>query len=178
MELLNTLWPSLLIVCLTIVFFIIFWQVVRKLIQRDYELRLLDVKIDTQKSVLSIRLQAYERLILLLERIHPDALVERIIQPGMSARELRYAMEMSVQAEFQHNLSQQMYVSDNAWGLIVSAKDEIIKLAGMMEATMEPGSAAEQLHHKIREGINLSGVPLPTQTALTFLKAEARTLFA
>lgn len=168
----------MLLVVLTVVFFIVFWQVIKKMIQRDYELRLLDVKIDTNKSILNLRLQAYERLILLLERLHPEAMMERVMQPGMTARELRYALELAIQAEFNHNLSQQMYVSDNAWGLIVSAKEEMIKLAALMENTLESGASAETLQHKISEGINRSGVALPTQTALTFLKAEARTLFA
>lgn len=178
MESLLSFWPSLLLVVLSVVFFIVFWQVIRKMIQRDYELRLLDVKIDTNKTILNLRLQAYERLILLLERLHPEAMIERVIQPGMTARELRYALELAIQAEFNHNLSQQMYVSDNAWGLVVSAKEEMVKLASLMENALEAGSSAETLQHKISEGINRSEVPLPTHTALTFLKAEARSLFA
>jgi hypothetical protein len=178
MENLLSFWPSLLLVMLTMMFFIVFWLVIRKMIQRDYELRLLDVKIDTNKAILNLRLQAYERLILLLERLHPEAMIDRVMQPGMSARELRYALELAIHAEFNHNLSQQMYVSDNAWGLVVSAKEEMIKLAALMENTLESGASAEVLQHKISEGINHSEVPLPTQTALTFLKAEARRMFA
>ena len=86
--------------------------------------RLLELKKDERKVITPIRLQAYERSTLFLERISPEALIPRVHKNGMSARQLQQEMLNDVRREFDHNLSQQMYMSDQVWMVIKKAKEE------------------------------------------------------
>jgi hypothetical protein len=95
----------------------------------------------------------------------------------MIATELQYAMVKNIREEFEHNLSQQVYVSSNAWNLIVAAKDEIIKTVNLIGTQLPPESSSGQLINAIFNGIANANAPLPTEHALEFLKAECRELF-
>lgn len=84
--------------------------------------------IPLKKKLLPIRLTAYERLIILLERISPESLVNASTEPGMGTQHLHQALLSNLHKEFQHNISQQLYVSENAWELVLTAKEEMITL--------------------------------------------------
>lgn len=150
---------------------------VRLFLQRDQQMRILETKINANKEVIIIRLQAYERMVLLLERMHPSAVIQRVLEPGMNAKSLQYALVASVQTEYEHNFAQQLYVSSDAWNLITAAKTEIIKLInGIGTATTHETSAQEYSTMLLNAIVNAE-LPLPSQTALDFLKAEARGIF-
>ena len=94
--------------------------------------RLLQMKIDERRETLHvvtpIRLQAYERMALFLERISPNSLVLRCYQPGMDLRLLQGVMTKNIRDEWEHNLSQQVYLTPDLWARIREAKDEMINL--------------------------------------------------
>ena len=99
--------------------------------QRQKELLLqlkMDERSETLKTVTPIRLQAYERMALFLERIAPQSLVLRCYQPGMDLRLLQGVMTKNIRDEWEHNLSQQVYLSPTLWAHIREAKDEMINL--------------------------------------------------
>ncbi|MFN8308388.1 MAG: hypothetical protein U0T73_00360 [Chitinophagales bacterium] len=150
---------------------------VRYFLQRDKEIRLLELRMAEGKETRLLRLQAYERMTLLLERIAPGAVIARVMEPDMQGSELQLAMIRMIRSEFEHNLSQQIYISSNAWHLAVSARDEIIKTIGLISQKVAYDVPAQQLARIILEAIANSGQPLPNQTALEFLKAEAKELF-
>lgn len=77
---------------------------------------------------ITMRLQAFERLTIFLERINPYSLVVRLNSTGESATELQYELIQTVRQEFEHNVSQQIYVSPEAWELVKNAKEEIIQI--------------------------------------------------
>ena len=95
----------------------------------------------------------------------------------MLNNDLQLAIALTIRHEFEHNLSQQIYISSDAWNLIVSAKDEIIKATGMIAAKLSVDTSAQQTARVILEAIDNSGQMLPNQTALEFLKNEVRELF-
>lgn len=77
--------------------------------------------------VVPLKIQAYERLVLYLERIRFSVLVKRVFMPGMSRTDLQFAMIQSVQDEFEHNLAQRLYVSEPVWIMINMTKEETLK---------------------------------------------------
>ena len=150
------------------------YLVVRAYIRRDQELRLLEIRAGSGKETRLLRLQAYERMVLFLERLSPAAVISRVLDPDMVIHELQLAMIRDIKSEFEHNLSQQLYVSSEAWNLIVSAKDEIIKAIGMIASHMPADTGGQQVARVILESVERSGQMLPNHTALEYLKNEAR----
>lgn len=88
----------------------------------------LDARREALKVVTPIRLQAYERMALFLERISPNSLVLRCYQPGMDLKLLQGVMTKNIRDEWEHNLSQQVYLTPELWAHIREAKDEMINL--------------------------------------------------
>ena len=150
--------------------------IIRNYIRRDQEMKLLEIRHAESKDTRMLRLQAYERLTLLLERIGPASVIARVMEPDMLNNELQYAMIRTIKAEYEHNLSQQLYVSSDAWHLITTAKDELIKAVGMIAGHMPADTNANQVARVMLESIAKSGQMLPNQTALEYLKNEARQL--
>lgn len=144
--------------------------------KRDQQIRLIESKVHLSKDTLLFRLQAYERLTLFCERIHPASLINRVSQPNMSAKDLQYALVATIHAELEHNFTQQLYVSADAWNLIVSAKNEIAKMINLMGNNVTADTSARQFSEMIIMGIENSGQTLPSQIALDFLKSEAKDL--
>lgn len=110
----------------------IFYLLVKRHFENVQKERLLQMKADerqeTLKVVTPIRLQAYERMALFLERISPNSLVLRCYQPGMDLKLLQGVMTKNIRDEWEHNLSQQVYLSSEVWTRIREAKDEMINL--------------------------------------------------
>ena len=134
--------------------------------RRDHELRKSQMNITTP-----IRLQAYERIILFLERIEPNSLVLRINKAGMTVPMLHSELVRAVKTEYEHNISQQIYVSANAWHLVKAAKEETIKLINI-SVTKVPENAKGQDFAQVILHIASSVEKTPTQIANEFLKAE------
>jgi hypothetical protein len=109
--------------------------------------------------------------------MNPASVVARVRTPDMLASELQYAMVKSIREEYEHNLSQQVYISSNTWGLIVASKDEIIKTINLIGTQLPHESSSGQLINALFTGISNTNAPLPTEQALEFLKAECRELF-
>ena len=86
---------------------------------------------EQRKIALPLRLQAYERIIVFLERIHPFSLLQRIYQPNMLLTEMHLELIKTIRVEYEYNLSQQIYISNDAWKMVTTAKEETIKLINM-----------------------------------------------
>ena len=125
---------------------------------------------------LPLRLQAYERLILLLERITPSQVINRALQPGMSTYHFQLMLVQNIREEFEHNVAQQVYVSPAAWVMIKSAKEEIIRLINTSASETDAGAVAGDLAKMILE--RWSQIEQnPVQIAIDQLKAEVRQIF-
>jgi hypothetical protein len=170
LEILKYILPALIV-------FLTAYFLLTRYMQKDANSKLIEMKMRRDKEIMILRLQAYERLALFLERISPASVISRVRTSDMIATELQYAIVKNIREEYEHNLSQQVYVSSNAWNLISASKDEIIKTVNMIGAQVSPDSPSNVLISTLLNGIANAGVPLPTEHALEFLKAECRELF-
>lgn len=124
-------------------------------------------------AVINLELQAAERFVLYLERISPDRLVMRLHQTGMSAKMLQSEMLRSIREEFDHNLSQQIYISENSWELIKNAKEEMVKFISASGDSMNEKNSGLDLSRKIFEAASRVE-KLPSEIALRYLRTETR----
>ena len=86
-----------------------------------------ELKSVSYKLIVPLKIQAYERLVLFIERIQFPVLVKRVFHPGMSRNDFQFSILQNVQDEFEHNLAQRLYVSESTWQLIVMAKEEVLQ---------------------------------------------------
>lgn len=135
-----------------------------------------DVSKDDRRHTLPLRLQGYERLTLLVERIEPGPMVLRLHKSNMSARMLHAELVATIREEFQHNVTQQLYVSDRAWLKVKQAKEETIRLVNMCYEQTGDSPSATDLSQRIFASVaRLSHTP--SQEALLILREEVRKLF-
>ena len=134
------------------------------------------MRLDVQKITLPVRMQAYERLVLLLERIEPAGLLVRTNQPGMNASQLQSALIQSIRSEFEHNLSQQVYVSTKAWEMVRNAREETIKRINTSAMKLTPEATSTDLASLILIN-DIDAEQSAVKGALDLLKAEARNNF-
>jgi len=153
-----------------IVFFTTYFTV-KKFQDTDHKKRMLEFRFNNQKIITPIRLQAYERLTLLLERIAPDSMIMRIQNPNMTSFQLQSEMLNQIRAEFEHNLSQQIYVSGSAWKVVKGAKENLIKLINTCSTKIPKEAPAMELSKKILETL-IESKNSPTQVAIDYLKTE------
>lgn len=131
---------------------------------------------EDKRLITPIRLQAYERLALYLERIAPQSLVFRIQKPGQTVYQLQTTLLQNIRNEFEHNLSQQLYVSSEVWAMVKTSKEEIVKLINTAAAGLQPDEQAFELSKKIFEA-TVGEEKLPTEKALEMLKKEIRNFY-
>ena len=127
-------------------------------------------------DILPVRLQAYERSILLLERISPDSMIMRISRNDFTARQLQQELLSNITSEFEHNIAQQTYLSSEAWEKIKIAKNQVINLVNETAGEVTPDASGPTLGKLILERLTELKNP-PSQAAIDFLKQEVKTLF-
>ncbi len=134
------------------------------------------LKVEAGKISLPVRLQAYERLALLMERIAPAPLVLRITRPGISLIQLQQEMIQSIHEEFEHNLSQQIYVSNDCWSMVRNAVEQTIQqvnvTTGSLDSSADAGTFAAHFLQNVLEQTNN-----PAEQALFLIRNEAARLF-
>lgn len=130
-----------------------------------------ELRAQNQRQALPLRLQAYERLALFLERISPNSLVVRVKSGSLTNAEYLLLLQKSIRDEFEHNLSQQIYVSDEVWDYVTTAKSATVSLLNTVSAQLDPeASGAEFSKALLNAAMEMK--QLPTQAALKHLKAE------
>jgi hypothetical protein len=129
-----------------------------------------------QKLITPIRMQAYERLVLLLERISPESLVMRADYPAKTCKQLHSELLQTIRAEFEHNLSQQLYVSEEAWNSVRSAKNFSIALINNAVKGIEDDAPAIDLSRKILDVTIELGQPV-IEKAINEIKREIQQIF-
>lgn len=145
-------------------------------LKKEREKMLVDIKTQNTQTILPIRLQAGERLCLLLERITPNNLVRRVNNPEYSARDLYSQLLYEVREEFNHNLSQQVYFSDETWESVRRATESVITLVNTAMQDMTPESRGIDLAKKIFQ-LSLDQKNDAIQYALKNVKDEIRIFF-
>lgn len=149
---------------------------IQTLLQKQFEQKEIEIKQKTIEITTPIRLQAYERMTLFLERITPASLLIRLGNPDAQAIDYQRLLLQEIREEFNHNLAQQVYISHECWEKIRGAMNEVVALINTSAAEISTDATSINLSKKIFEKV-ISENQQPTAEALKALKEEAQKLF-
>ena len=173
---------TIIAILLTIVVLIFgFWLIQYSGFRNEEKKRQWELKRESQKTISPIRLRAYERLALLLERTKPEHMLMelRAKEPEAlatwSVPQVQQYLLQTLRAEFDHNQSQQVYVSDEVWDLIINARDQMGAFLIAITAQL-PKDATAQTYVTALLTAYASNGTTPTEKALEELKNEAKEL--
>ncbi len=164
LDIIKILIPALLVMVTA-------WLVIRNMLRDDQDRRRQDLLLQTVKTITPVRLQAYERVVLFLERISPESLIMRTAQPGMNAQQLHSALVTSVRSEYEHNLSQQIYMSNEAWEMVKNARGTVVRMINGVAAQLPPAATGEELSRLLIEEV-MDMDTEPCRAAISYLKSE------
>jgi hypothetical protein len=150
--------------------------IIKAFIDKEFRERKNEYVLRNQKTITPIRLQAYERIIMFLERISPGSLITRVQEAGMSAKQLQMVLLQQIRAEFEHNLSQQLYITDEAWEIVKNSKENLIKLINVASKDMGLDSGSFDLARAILD-VYLKVENPPIEVAIQKIKEEFFTNF-
>jgi hypothetical protein len=176
MDLLNTLLEILKYILPSVVVFLTALYLMKNQSRETLQKMAMESRKLNQNLITPIRLQAYERMVLFLERISPNQLIINLNQPNMSAHALRAEMLATVNQEFAYNISQQMYISAQAWNVVKVVKEQVIQMINAHYELMPEHAMAPDLSRAIIETL-MKGESQPTQKAIDFLKSELNLYF-
>jgi len=125
------------------------------------------------KTFFPLQIDAIQRLVLFLERIAPNNMVMRILNPGLPAKAFQQKLLDSIRSEFEHNLAQQVYISSETWEVVQQSKEEVVKIINMSATKLDDASVASDLAQNIFE-ITAQLKKQPTEVAIEMLKGELR----
>jgi cbb3-type cytochrome oxidase subunit 3 len=134
------------------------------------------LKLKDKDLIIPMRMQAYERLMLLMERINPQSMIFRIQKPGMNALQLQTQLLQSIRAEFEHNLAQQLYITPEAWAMVKNAKENLTQLINTAASKVQPESQATELSKEIF-ALQSAQQKTPIDSAILVMKNEIQKMF-
>lgn len=142
----------------------------------ELQLKKQEVELKNKEQILPIRLQAYERMCLFLERISPAQLIPRLNNQELNVGLMQHLLIQEIRNEFAHNLAQQIYISNDAWLMVRKAMEETILLINNSSLELADEAPGYELSKKILENAHQLGIN-PTEDSLNFIKDEIRDLF-
>lgn len=175
MQVINIILEILKYTIPSVVVFLTAYFMIRVYTRSDQIKKSLENKSMIQKDIIMLRLQAYERLVLFLERISPSNLIMRLDMEGLNADQFQIQLLSVIRAEFEHNIAQQLYVSPEAWQVVINAKEEIIKLINISKEKISGDKTAINYGRTILT--NQLDKQSPVALAISLIKKEASTLF-
>jgi hypothetical protein len=131
---------------------------------------------EDQKIILPLRLQACERIVLFLDRIALNNLIMRINRPEMNTLQFQAALVGAIREEYEYNLSQQLYISSKAWGLVRNAKEETIRLINTASMKVSENAPSSEMVRMLLELV-LSEEKSAVDIALEEVKREIQKSF-
>ena len=167
----DTLGEILKITLPAVIVLITAYLVIRNMLKDERSRRQQEITFQTVKLITPVRLQAYERVILFLERIAPESLLLRISNPEMNARQLHTVLLTTVRTEFEHNLSQQIYMTNDAWEMVRNAKNTVVRIINKVASDLPPAATGEELARTLLEEM-MEIENDPCRLAIDFIKAE------
>ncbi|MEM9896058.1 MAG: hypothetical protein AAF789_06785 [Bacteroidota bacterium] len=151
------------------------YLLVRSFLQKQLDEIAFSVRQKNQETLIPIRLQAYERVTLLLERITPSNLLSRLGSSEYSAEEFQQILIHEIRNEFNHNLSQQVYMSDSAWTYVTTTVEQTISLINSSVNGLPAEAKGIDLAKAILE--NKASEDGTAQQAIKFVKEEIQSIF-
>jgi hypothetical protein len=149
---------------------------VKSFMNRQFRETLTNLQLENSKTTLPLRLQAYERMAIFLERITPNNLITRLNESSLNVAQFQHLLINEIKQEFYHNLSQQIYMSDEAWSMVRQAMEDIISMINTAARELKPEAPSLELARKLFEMV-LAQENDRISEALRFVKNEIRTMF-
>lgn len=152
------------------------YLIVRSFLQSKLDEVVYAIRQKNQEVVVPIRLQAYERIVLLLERVHPVNLVQRLNNGEYTAQEFKHILVHEIRQEFNHNLSQQVYMSSEAWTYVSSAVEQVISDINAVANSLDEKASSVDLAKALFQQQAGKDVQMLSE-ALEFIKKEIQQIF-
>ena len=171
----------LLIITIVVVLIFGFWLIQHSQFRNEERKRQWELKRESQKTISPIRMRAYERLTLLLERTKPEHMIMELRQKEPAALsswtvlQVQQYLLQTIRAEFDHNESQQVYVSDEVWDMVINARDQMAAFVISIAAQIPKNANAQTYVTALLTAFASNGTT-PTDKALEELKKEAKEL--
>lgn len=121
-----------------LIVFVTVYYLMKTYLDKQYQLKQLEYKQSQQKITIPLRLQAYERLSLFCERISVPNLLLRINDPNLSAAALRLKLLLTIQQEFEYNITQQVYISEQLWQIIKISREDTMTIIDLVGDKVDP----------------------------------------
>lgn len=166
---LCTVLPAALVLLATVVILQRQSGAVERILKQEWAL-------EAKRQTLPVRLQTYERMTLLMERISPEALLMRTSPGEANSAQYKQVLLEAISAEWNHNLSQQIYLSQDMWNAIRTARGQVVELITACAEHVNPDAPASELTRTILAAL-IELDTHPTGLALAMLRAEAFQLF-
>ena len=146
-----------------------------RFLKAESKRHILEIKKESVNVTIPVRLQAFERVILLLERIDAIQVIKRSIAPDMTSGQLKLKAIAEIRDEFNHNITQQIYLSAASWERVVKAKEDAIKLISVTGTQIPDHVNAIEFSRKVL-GVN-EELEVNNAETIDFIKREIRKLF-
>ncbi len=176
METPNTILEFLVFLLPPVIVAVTAYLLIQRFLQREQQLKVLELKMLNQKDLLPLRLQAYERLAIYLERISPNQMLLNQYEAGFTVAQFQRILVAMVRDEFEHNLAQQIYVSIALWTIIRNTKEDVVRQINKAASTLNPDAPCHELSQAVFSAI-LEREDFGAQKTLSILKAEVAQLF-
>jgi len=160
----------------SIIVFVTSYYILNTVIKNDQWKRKMELNFENRKLLTPLKLQAYERITLFLERISPEAILPRIQSTTMNSKQLHYELLMTIRNEYDYNLSQQIYVSGETWQVVKLAKENMVKFINSVADSVPGEVPAIELSRRIFEVV-IKVESSPTSAAIEYVRNEVRQLF-
>ncbi len=147
------------------------YLILSRFIEQDNNEKKFNALVDKKRESLPVKLQAYERMLLFCERINPTKLLLRVNPIGTDTNSYLQLLIGNIEQEFEHNLVQQLYISEDSWKAVLAAKLSII---AKLRKVAETAETAKDLRENVL--IDYSQSENPTQTSIAYLKQEVKKL--
>lgn len=150
------------------------YLIVQKFLVSELRRKQIALLHETQSITIRMRLQAFERLTLLMERVHPRQMMPKVYHPSMTVSLLQQTLVSTIRIEYEHNLSQQVYVSREVWESVKVAIEQEISMIHQIAQRLSPEAPAKELNHYISDYLMSQTDDLPAEIAIKLIHDEAR----
>jgi hypothetical protein len=168
-------WDVILVTVPALIVFGIVYFLMNSWFNNLMRLKMMESKAGQADLARPLKLQAYERLMLFCERVSMQNLLLRVQSSDMSARDLKSMLIITIQQEFEYNLSQQLYISDKLWQIIKLAKNQLIEIITHIGTRVPPKATAEEFSQQLILFIASENKD-PIETAKLAIKKESSLL--
>ncbi len=152
------------------------YLLVKTFLNKQYEQKKLEMNMQSNETIIPLRLQAYERMTLFLERITPNYLLLRLYEKANQVGDFQALLLREIREEYYHNLAQQVYIEEETWEEIKGAMNNMLTLVNQSASELKADEPAIKLSKKIFDKVVNEEMD-PTKKALSLLKKEAQKLF-